>query len=109
MLMSTLESFFKYNTYPLHKIYAIHDGQPSDELMKVIDRYPNITWIVSNLKLGQLTAVDLVFRFVDTEYYFHSEDDWEYLRPGFIEYCLQALNLDNKLNGLHLTHKVKLR
>lgn len=77
--------------------------------MAIIEDYPNITWIISNIRVGQVTGVDQAYKYIETDYYFHWEDDWEYLRPGFIEYCLQSLKLDPKLNGLHLTHKMNYR
>lgn len=78
-------------------------------MLKIVQHYPNITWIISNIKVGQVSGVDQAYKHIDTDYYFHSEDDWEYLRPGFIEYCLQALKIDPKLNGLHLTHKTNYK
>ena len=84
LLASTLSSFFKHNTYPLTKIVAIHDGQTNAQLEKVISEYPNITWIITNFNVGQLAALDQAFKYIDTEYYFQSEEDWEFLRPGFI-------------------------
>ena len=106
MLASTLASFFKFNTYPLKKIVAIHDGKTYDELDKLIKLYSNITWIITNINVGQLAALDQIYKYIDTDYYFHSEEDWEYVRSGFIEYGIQAHEFDPKLNGLHITHRV---
>ena len=83
-LKSTLSTFFKYNTYPLKKIVAINDGPMDEEFEKVVKQYPNITWIMTNMRVGQIAAIDQAYKHIDTEYYFHTEDDWDYLRPGFI-------------------------
>ena len=72
----------------------------------MIKNYPNITWIITNIKIGQASALDQAYKHIETEYFFSSEDDWEYLRPGFIEYSLQALMFDPKLNGLLYSHQV---
>lgn len=66
MLKSTLLSFFKFNTYPLKKIVAIYDGKMSPSLEEVVKTYPNITWIMTNVKVGQLAAVDQAYKYIDT-------------------------------------------
>lgn len=76
MLSQTLASFFKYNTYPLSKIVAIHDGESNQNLLEIIDRYPNITWIIANIQIGQLSAIDQAYKHIETDYFFHTEDDW---------------------------------
>jgi len=38
----------------------------------LIKIYPNITWIITNLKVEQLSAIDQAYKYIDTEYYFHS-------------------------------------
>ena len=104
ILASTLASFFKFNTYPLKRVVAIHDGKTYDELDKLIKDYPNITWIITNINVGQIAALDQIYKYIDTDYYFHSEEDWEYLKSGFIEYGIQAHEFDPKLNGMHMSH-----
>ena len=59
---------------------AIHDGSPNDKLEKVISKYPNITWVISNINVGQLTALDQAFKYIDTDYYFKLEEDWQFIR-----------------------------
>lgn len=39
---------------------------------------------------------------VDTPYYFTSEDDFIFMKSGFIEYCLQALDFDRWMSGCRL-------
>lgn len=66
--------------------------------------YQNITWIMTDIKVGQLLAIDLAYQFVSTKYYFHAQDDFEFLRPGFIEYMLQALEYDPRLSSIYLAN-----
>lgn len=47
-------------------------------------KYPNITFMSTNLKVGQFYAVDLIYKYIKTEYYFHSEEDFLFILPGFI-------------------------
>ena len=83
-LVLTLQSFFKFNTYPLKKVVVTHDGPIHEGLKGVIKMFPNITWVITTVKIGQLAAIDFGYQYIDTEYYFHSEDDWNYLKYGFI-------------------------
>jgi hypothetical protein len=65
-------------------------------------KFPNITWISTNLKVGQLFAIDIAYKFVKTEYYFHSEEDYEYILPGFIEKSLEVMRNDSKISQVIL-------
>ena len=91
----------------MKKVVIINDGPRYPELDQLIKVYPNVTWIITNIKVGQMEAIDQAFKHIETEYYFFSEDDLEYLKEGFIEYCLQALEYDPKLNGLTLAGSKK--
>ena len=66
MLKLTLLSFFKFNTYPLKKIVAVCDGEMSPSWEEVIKTYPNITWIITNVKVGQIAAIDQAYKYIDT-------------------------------------------
>ena len=42
--------------------------------------------------MGQVAAIDTAYARVKTDFIFHCEDDWEFLRPQFIERSLVILN-----------------
>jgi hypothetical protein len=71
-----LISFFKQNTYPIEEIIVVDDDFINEGFNALKHKFPNITWISTNLKVGQLYAIDIAYKFVKTEYYFHSEEDW---------------------------------
>lgn len=52
--------------------------------------------------IGQLAAIDVAYKFIETEYYFHTEDDWRYIRSGFIEYSLYIIKAEPKTSGVWL-------
>lgn len=56
-----------------------------------------MTWVITNINVGQLETLDQIYKYIDTDYFFFSEDDFQYFRPGFIEYSLQAQFYDPKL------------
>lgn len=65
-LSRVLASFFKYNTYPVTKMFIGHDGKDNRRLQRLMDTYKNITWIITNIKVGQLEALDQTFKYIDT-------------------------------------------
>lgn len=56
LLKTTIESFIKYNTYPIKECIIIEG-----------------------------------MKYVKTEYVFHCEDVWEFLKSGFIEKSIEIL------------------
>ena len=96
-LLQTLKSFFKYNTYPIKKFIIIDDSGKKnciDDCIKNIPESIKRKIIYNEKNIGQIYSIDKAYSFVDTEYIFHCEDDWEFLHYGFIEKSLEIL-LDN--------------
>ena len=90
LLNQTLSSFFEYNTYPLDKVVIVEDGFFREDMVEMMKKYSNCTWILTGESAdgshpGQLKALDLAYSLVETEWIFHSEDDWKFRRGGFIE------------------------
>lgn len=43
LLNKTLQSFFKFNTYPVEEIVIVEDGEYNTAMQDVISRYYNLT------------------------------------------------------------------
>lgn len=87
LLRRTLESFAKFNTYPISKAIIVEDSlTPKPEWLS-----PDIIWIQNSRPRGQVYSLDRAMAEVDTEYFFGLEDDWDFTRPGFIEKSLEIL------------------
>lgn len=85
LLNQTLVSLDNYVNYPIKKIIIIEDSGSEQVSNAVPDSLKKNTQIIVNKeKLGQLASIDKAYEFVDTEYIFHCEDDWEFYRPDFI-------------------------
>jgi len=92
LLIKTIDSFLIHNTYPI-KEFIIHED--SGYKMVGRDDYPFIRWIYKiEGQPNQIEALDTLWSMVDTPYAFHCEDDWEFLRPGFIEASMEVLEAD---------------
>ena len=89
LLEETLDSFFECNTYPIKKIIITEDSTEGKKLERLISKYDgknqDFRLIVNETRLGQLKSIDKAYREIDTEYIFHCEDDWKFLKSGFIE------------------------
>lgn len=96
LLRITLESFFKHNTYPINEFLVCDDSSSyiPEDLKK---DFHYITWIFGEVNKNQIASLDYLWRRVTTTYAFTMEDDWEFLRPGFIEASMEVLQQDEKI------------
>ena len=88
LLEKTLESFVRYNTYPISQTIVIDDSGVVDCNEKAVENYRsllNITTLYNKENIGQLRSIDKAYSYVRTKYIFHCEEDWEFLQPSFIE------------------------
>ena len=99
LMEKTLDSFFKFNTYPIER-YIITEDSMDPEVFKECERlntkkYGNkLEFVFNNPKLGQSKSIDLAYGMIDTEYVFHCEEDWEFYDDEFIEQSLSILKAD---------------
>ena len=107
LLKKTLDSFFEKNTYPIKKIIITEDSTEGEKLKKLLSKYENREFhiIINKERLGQLKSIDRAYKEVDTEYVFHCEDDWEFLKEGFIEKSMEILEEDPKILLIGLRDK----
>jgi len=103
LLERTLDSFFRYNTHPLREIIVVEDGDGAinQHLVHKYGKYP-LNWLDTGGRVGQVAAIDLAYSLVKSDLIFHCEDDWEFLRPRFIERSVEVLNSDDSLLQIHL-------
>lgn len=99
LMEKTLDSFFKFNTYPIER-YIITEDSMDPEVFKECERlnakkYANkLEFVFNNPKLGQSKSIDLAYSMIDSEYVFHCEEDWEFYDDEFIEQSLSILKAD---------------
>ena len=92
LLRRTLESFVKFNTYPIHETIIVED---SDRAIPIdlfrLGGLGNVGLLLNVQRIGQIPSIDRAYAQVQTPYIFHCEDDWEFHREGFIEQSMQIL------------------
>ena len=95
LLEQTLDSFFEMNTYPIKPFIIIDDGMNfgCNDFVKSKYEFP-IEILYNDPKLFQIKAIDKAYALVDTNYIFHMEEDWLFLKKGFIEDSMKVLEAD---------------
>ena len=98
LLERTLDSFLRYNTYPIREFIVVEDGDgaPNRALAAKYRQHP-FKWLATGARVGQIAAIDTAYAAVKTGYIFHCEDDWEFVAPGFIEKSLAILKSNNEV------------
>jgi len=98
LLEYTVESFFKYNTYPIERVIIVEDsGIPQDfrKVSKLVSCQLDV--IINETNLGQMKSIDKAYAKVTTDYIFHCEEDWLFMKPGFIEKSFEILDYDSNI------------
>ena len=93
MLLRTLTSFFEMNRIPIRKTLITEDsGKDIDykEVVQLLKIYSKEHEIIRNeTNIGQIASIDKMYPKVETKWIFHSEDDIEYVKKGFVRKSLQ--------------------
>ena len=79
LLSNTLDSLFRVNTYPIHRVIISEDSTDTYMQGCILDKYGgSVELLFNEYNLGICKSTDNMYRLVDTEYIFHCEDDWEF-------------------------------
>jgi hypothetical protein len=100
LLEKTLDSFIENNTYPIEEFIIIEDSGKkgvNDFVFSEKYKHHKFTLIYNETNLGQVPSIDVAYSKVKTDYIFHCEEDWQFLKPGFIERSMEILKQDNAI------------
>ena len=100
LLDKTIESFHKYNTYPIEEFIIIEDSTDTKAIEHIKNKYSDYNLIFNDKNLGTFKSIDIAYSKVRTPYVFHLEDDWEFVKEGFIEDSMKIL--DNNSNVINV-------
>jgi hypothetical protein len=103
LLKITLESFIKFNTYPIVEAIICEDSGNigSIDFAKNILNFP-CKIIYNEKRIGQMKSIENGVKFIKTPYVFHCEDDWEFYCPNFIEVSMEILQQNDKISQVLL-------
>ena len=98
LLRETLASFQQHNDYPLARFLLIEDSGDA-AVFDVVQEFPQlkIEVVLNNPSIGQHASIDRAYSMVDTEYIFHCEDDWLFLRKGIIADSVALMDNDQSI------------
>lgn len=103
LLQRTIESFEKYNTYPIKRGIITEDSCDPEVYKQVKDLFGDRYEIWGNeTKKGQIKSIIDAYETIDTPYVFHCEDDWDFFKEGFIEEAFAILSHDPKITQVFL-------
>jgi hypothetical protein len=103
LLKTTLESFVKYNTYPIKEVILCEDSGIPEIVDFVKDILPYPTHLCYNKeRIGQMKTIEKYITLVKTPYVFHLEDDYEFFDYGFIELSFKILESDSAISQVLL-------
>ena len=91
LLKLNIDSFNRVNTYPIKEIIIIDDSADSAEHEELRRDYPNCKLILNKTNIGLIDSIDKAYAEVTTPYVFHVEDDFEHIKPGFLEQAVRVL------------------
>jgi hypothetical protein len=103
LLKRTLESFVKFNTYPIKEAIICEDSGINGivDFVKDILPFP-VIFCYNNIRIGQMKTIEKYTQLIKTPYVFHLEDDYEFFDSGFIELSLEIMNSDPKISQVLL-------
>ena len=103
LLRKTLESFVKYNSYPIKEVILCEDSGIKGVVDFVSDILPYpIRFCYNDTRMGQMKTIETYTPLITTPYVFHLEDDYEFFDSGFIELSLEILKSDSNITQVLL-------
>ena len=99
LLEQTIDSFLKFNTYPITEYLIIDDSTNPELFNELVKKYNylGIKWFFNYERNGQIKSLDKLYSNIKTEYIFHCEDDWVFTDYSFIEKSFKILEDDNTI------------
>lgn len=91
LLKITMDSFMKFNRYPIEKYIIVDDSGVDGVGEKIQSMFPFVQVFANQPRMGQTASIDKMYALVETEYIFHCEDDWEFIEYGFIDKSMDIL------------------
>ena len=106
LLDRTLDSFFKFNNFPLESLFLTEDSIDQNIYYNIEKKWSGkMKFLFNKKKKGQIQSIVDAYKSINTPYIFHCEDDWVYTRKNFIQDSLKILDFDPKIIQVWLESK----
>jgi GT2 family glycosyltransferase len=97
LLKQTVDSFNANNTYPIDDFIIIEDSGKPEVHEQLSREYPNYHLILNDKNIGLVESIDKAYAEVRSDYVFHSEDDYLFYKPDFIQKSIDVLEANDKI------------
>jgi hypothetical protein len=92
LLHQTIKSFLAANTYPLYDLLIVNDSGDKEIHNHIKKTYMGASFVFHDQNVGLMKSIDLGYKHINTEYFYHGEDDWAFNgKGGFIEPALAIM------------------
>lgn len=108
LLQQSLRSLLKMIDGPLQEIIIAEDSGNEEIHAAVAGLDPRIRVLLNRPQLGQMKSIDRAYEQVKTDFAFHCEDDWEFLRTGFIAESFAILEVFPQVSMVGLRSRAEL-
>jgi len=97
LLKRTIESFIRTAGTGVNiKVYD--DSAVKEQQEKIINTYgKTFDLYLGEERKGQAFALDFLYSKVETPWLFHMEDDWEFIKEGYLQESVKVLNADSSI------------
>ena len=105
----TIDSFFTncLDTDLISRVLIADDGSPFEEREEMVrfikNRFAHGIEISTPYKKGHPASLNEMIKNINTEWFFHLEDDWEFIKPAhFIQECIDISQTDDRIKNITL-------
>lgn len=103
LLDETIRSFLEHDTSGLISRRIISEDSGCPEVIDAVSqKYPEFEVLGPIPRVGQTAIIDQMYSLIETPYIFHCEDDWRFVRSGFIEKSLVILETNKQVLQVHI-------
>lgn len=103
ILKQSVWLFVSHNTYPITEFIIVNDSGDPAIWKQIEEDYVGATFVFNKENVGLVGSIDLGYKHIKTEYFFHSEDDWTVTRDGFIEKSLEVMTRNPMIEEVWLS------
>jgi GT2 family glycosyltransferase len=108
LLRRTLASLLPSLDRPFEAFYIVEDSGQSAIYDSVSSFGVRFEILMNERNLGQIASIDRAYQRVTTPLIFHCEDDWEFLRSGFLTQSARLLALYPDVSMVGLRSRAEL-
>src|SRR5271157_5723913 len=101
LLETTIGSFVEHCDQPPSETIIVDDG-PNRPMPDFLRRQQNVRWLCNGARAGQIASCDRLWQECATDYAMWCEEDWRFVRGGFVEKSFEIIDKFSKVISVSL-------